>query len=94
MKRRYERTLVPTAYFPKKPRGRNRAIAILSTRSAKPFAIPIKYNGRDFLISRLISLQDVLMLAFVWTSRISPAETTEVTKEIISAVNNAAAILT
>jgi hypothetical protein len=34
------------------------------------------------------------MLAFVWTSKISPAETTEVTKEIISAVNKDAAILT
>ena len=70
--------LVPTAYLPKKPSGRNQAIISLSILSAKPPAIPTIWNGLDFLIKKTISFQEVVKLAFVCTRRTSVDDTTEV----------------
>ena len=53
-------------------------MAIRSILSAKPLAIPTTWKGVEVLIRRQISLQDVVILALVWTKRIRAEETTEV----------------
>ena len=66
----------------------------LSILSAKPPAMPTIWNGLDFLIRRAISFQEVVILAFVCTSRTSIDDTTEVRYEMTKEVKREAAMLT